>query len=984
MAIKRYDDKVKVSDLTKAPARVNTPNRVLSPKQKDYVKKLGYTPTEIPEFRSDKKPTGIVDQVFDILGRPVSGVSSGVSKVYERGRNKETDMGLLNLPIGFAEGLVEGALGDRKQGFSSTISTMASAPENRANPTSKSIDDARGIAGFGLDLVLDPTNLIPIGKGASLIKKGLTKADDALAGGKVASAIAKGASAVRETPLFNKVASSVSRTYGRTEDFVKALDDMKMVENRGNQVAEGVNKLLNGTIDKRGLQDLKIDLEGFLKVRGKEGLLDTITKQIDTAFESTKKLGKVDQEELFKTLTKVGADIDTGKTVTNNLAKVTNDYDKLATPVRTIIDETLTPELVQKGLITAEQAQEGSGSYLRYLYQKLGIPEEEGIMTGASKAAKIGSESGALQERMTDVKRFFQAVDNGTLPQNVDQNQLLALRDQFIKIEKASGQKEATSQIQNALELLVGKDNISNIAYQERVARGLVNDASVVAPVTIEQTNRLIERYSFLDWTSNTIAKSFDSEASAKAAGYSLIPNTDAFGNLKGKFVPSAIADDIKGLYNPKSEFAKNLKSATDIWKKLKLYSPFNTATNSRNFVSNIFLNSVVEDGIPLYRMDIYAKASNELEKGGKFYEEARKGGLFLNSFANQEARNQLGKQSGNLLKKANSIIDNGVEIAGRKIPFASTKGARIPYTPVGFGREATEWTESMGKLAQFMYQRNKGKSVEESIRIAEKALFNYSKLPTAIASLRDTMVPFISFKYFATQLAIDTLINRTSKITNFAKGLNAIESVTSDRENERDLPDYIKQNRTLNLRTPWLDEKGNPKYLDLSFLYPFGDVAGGFEPVDFVNPFAKTALELNTNRNFFFNQDIVKPSSTNPALDQLGYAVQQLGPKSPIIPGSADFTKILSALEGKTDQYGRANDLFSTVANSFLGLKAQNIDPQLQRTKNINKNESQQREVTTEINRIKKNQSLTPEQKQQQISGLRQMISQIKQDINR
>lgn len=934
--------------------------KTVSAKQQAYLDKVGFDQQFLPTYRSDTKgKKSTLDKVFELLDRPISGIFTGVSegmRVSSDFRDKlgegnyggaAKDFGAMISGLPQLKGFVEGSVGDRYTSGQALWSQMVDDPKN-----AKMINQIPGGGGYlgkklgmtpaelvqsapvrtfygtGAEALFDPTDIIPIGEAAKALK--------------LDKAVQPATDFIKNSSVFDKVASTVSRSFKRPASFIGADDARSLREAFGSEIASGFNKLLSGNADDKVLKDLAIDLEARL---GKSNELADVVKSLDAAYQASKS-GLVNQEEVFKTVSNV---IEGSKTAQD-----------LAAPVRKLMDNIITPQMVNAGLITEDVAKEGVGSYLHLVYDKLGVPQVDQIPLTKVGSRKIGEEIGITKRRLSDLERFFEAVDGG-----IDVPQLDTIREYkniFEQTVSEIGEAEAIKEFKPLIEGIVGADKLKEIAYNQRVARGLVTDASIIAPDTIEKSLRLLERYSFLDYTAKSLAQDFANDVDAIANGFKKIPEGEKFGNLAGQYVPQYVADDIIGIFSPKQTW---LTKATGTWKKLKLFAPFNTATNFRNMLSNTVLNSLVEDGLPVYRLDIYTQAALELEKGGEMYQDARKAGLFANTFANAEVAQELGAKSDDLLTKIDSAVDKFTNI-----------NFKTPLPGIGAGKEAFSYTEDAGKLAQFIYQvKEKGKTAEEAVQVAEEALFNYNRLPVGMRSIRDQYIPFLSFRYFSAQLAWDTLINRTGKITAFSRAKRGVEGLSADKANDEDLPEWMKEKRSMMLRMPWSDAKGNPKYIDLTYLYPFGDITGGFEPQDILlgNPFLRVPVELGLNQDLYFGKDIVRDGMTPGQANQarLQHIFNQLGPKSPIIPFTREFDKISDAVAGRPDYAGRDQSVSSTLLDIFLGIKARDVDPAEQKIKNQTSFDRSIQDIDNEISRIKRDQSLSQRQRDEQIQEL-------------
>lgn len=533
---------------------------------------------------------------------------------------------------------------------------------------------------------------------------------------------------------------------------------------------------------------------------------------------------------------------------------------------------------------------------------------------------------------------------------------------------------QVSNMIEPRLRELLG-DDFKKFALEGRRSAGLVDEANLVLPESIEQGLRFASTDMMLTKTAE-FAMDFPSESVAKAADFRLIPSTAKYGDLAGKYVPDVVFDDIVGLIEPGGGM---MRQALNNWKKLKLFSPLNFAPNARNMISDMTANSLVEGGPSVIRqIALMPKAIDDYWKGGKYTKLLTEKGVFASKYASQEGRRQLASAMG---KQADGGVMDLVTKAADKFTSKSLN-TRIPG--VGFGTEAYGYTSDIGKMVQIIHQVEKnGLSIDDAIKMADKATFDYSKLPVSLRKYRDNLMPFMTYKYFAAQLVWDTFINRTGKITKLTHARRAVEGLSEDKANERDLPQYMKDNRAFYFRLPgqFDDQQNNPRYLDMSYLLPMGDL-GGTSPKDLVfgNPFVKTAVEFATNKSMFNDMPIVQDTDmpTEKAKKYALYLATQFGPSAPWMPNNQGDIKLLDAARGKENSQGNKMSLTYEAPARLAGIRTQEVNPKLQRKYNSYDKKDQITELNSKIKKVKKSDD-DPETKKKKIARLKQQIKDIK-----
>jgi len=343
----------------------------------------------------------------------------------------------------------------------------------------------------------------------------------------------------------------------------------------------------------------------------------------------------------------------------------------------------------------------------------------------------------------------------------------------------------------------------------------------------------------------NVVAKKWGSNV--LKSGFEKLPVSKRLGNLSGMYIPKAIFDDIQEILRPTGGLGKKIVAGFKYGKVI-----LNPATHSRNIMSNFILNNF--EGLNPTRLDIYGEAAKQLATKGKWYKEATKEGLGLNTFAAQEIKNILfGPEVGKLKRGTRKVMDKIADLYQKEENFA--------------------------KMAQYIFQRKKGLVPTEAWKVAERATFNYTQVTPFIRKLRESLFgfPFITFTYKVTPQVLKTVIKSPTKISNIGKIKTAIENLSpiSVREAEREAqPDYIRNG--LFIRIPKKDKYGRNLYFDLTYIVPFGDIVSGqffsaegraTTPAQAVFgkfPLLNTIKELSENKDFF-GRDIVRGDSIEP-----------------------------------------------------------------------------------------------------------------------
>jgi hypothetical protein len=914
----------------------NTPR--LTTSQKRYAAETGFKTRTLPQNRYESPTTDFIGGAIDFINRPMSGVLNYLNRqaidVGNAVFNNDIGAGLRAgakalFPIlgagDFAEGMT-----DKRVSGENLIDTVLDRPQVQSGLKQSGLQTfannpvIRAGAGLATEIAADPLTYISIGQIAKA-----TKLDDVL------KPIGK---AITDSPQLGNALKKLG--IGLPKEYKAATAIARKGEAAGDDIAMVLKEVMEGTtkVDSKKYKQMK-DVLAFATQASDNapgvfqklsGSIDNLAKELDN-LEATTKLPR--KEIMNMVQSAVSKEV------------IDPRFDKAAKAWGEMMD-TVGGELVAKGLISPEQVSD-FGTYFHKVYNQSQAIADPNIITKQG-GIKMGEAGDILKQDISDAERILELKQKAMVGE--DKQAWSYLKKAFNQYrEDYLPTKASDMAIRDTIDKFPGFDAFG-YAGEARKAAGLVTDrASDVFANTVQKqfkvmaTDRLYKQLGQYAVEPSNTAK----VGELLQRGYKQLSNSPDFGALAGKYMPGYMVDDLEGILSPKIGW---MDKALGWWKKGKLFSPGNFATPLRNNISNIMLNSVVEDGLPVYRMDIYAQALSELKNGGRYLSEFKQAGGGLTGVMKSEI-DVIGKQAG-----VGSKLDRIFK----------------PMMNVQAG------SEELAKLSQFIWQRKKGKTVEEALRIAEKATFDYSTVPNLVRQFGNNFMPFISFKYLATELAVDTLINRTGKLTVYDKGKRAIENITAEEEGQP-LPQWMQDNRTMQMRTPFTDEQGNRLFQDWTYMFPFGDITGGYNMADLAlgNPFLRAAVELGSGQNLYYNQPITDSNLPDEQWkDRVKYLVQNIGPATPLMPGSRQQDKLLSA--GKPDKYGNVRNTSSALLDVFGGIKLKSIDYKKQGELNKLKNKSNINSIKSEITKTKKDESLSDREKEEKIKKLELMLQEL------
>lgn len=416
-----------------------------------------------------------------------------------------------------------------------------------------------------------------------------------------------------------------------------------------------------------------------------------------------------------------------------------------------------------------------------------------------------------------------------------------------------------------------------------------------------------------------------------KYENFKPLPPSTKLGPLSKAMVDPYIWDDLNQMVIIENEWVRAWDGLIRLWKTGKVV--YNPATQVRNMLSNTILADLA--GLNPHRVDIYAEAARDLLKKSGYYKEVKEKTTLLGTeWAGAEIKQFLSEAgqwtTGDFSVKTASTFKKVLDIPGKTY----------------------QGVEQFFKLAVYINERKGGATIKDAAKHAEKYIFNYQKIPPAIRWAKRWYSPFITFTYKALPRVAETAVRQPWKLAKYLVLMKVVEEITrrmhgeSDEEVEREkrvLPNYMRKKvlpgQLGHLRVPYKDKYGRSKYLDLTFILPWGDIGeqwGQGElpfplravPRPFMPnmPFYMIPAEWGFNEVFFTGQELIlKSDDWTEASAKIGKQVwRQLVPS---LAGSYGYNKIMAAWHGERDWAFRDRSLGEALFDSFLGIKLRSID---------------------------------------------------------
>lgn len=401
----------------------------------------------------------------------------------------------------------------------------------------------------------------------------------------------------------------------------------------------------------------------------------------------------------------------------------------------------------------------------------------------------------------------------------------------------------------------------------------------------------------------------------------------------------------------------KTYDTAMNAWKMGKTI--LNPAYHVRNVLSNQILNSMQTNRNIMRVIPSYIKTATTFRKSNPLYKEAVEIGLIRRKYVGGMVDEFLDEG----LKKKEGWLGN------------IKKGWDKVSTPP---KELQNWAEDTAKLDVYSFFRNKGKSAEEAMDLAEEAIFSPYRLNPEELKNVSRAIPFYSFFRQAFPFTAKTYVNRPNQIKQFASYKKGVESLSPGEKEKERRPEYAKDY----VRLPKKDKEGDSAYFDPTYTYPFGQFAdfGGEGKLPFglgLNPIIGEGAQQFANRDFYFNKDIKTSNIPEKRTKQWQEHLERTAAPQAWVTGKY---KVAPAIRGDVDYAGRKRSVPMSILDAF-GLKMSILRPEEQAKFDSWDKQTKLKSITKEQQTIMRDKRIPPAEKKEQIQKLfevrREVLSQ-------
>lgn len=379
----------------------------------------------------------------------------------------------------------------------------------------------------------------------------------------------------------------------------------------------------------------------------------------------------------------------------------------------------------------------------------------------------------------------------------------------------------------------------------------------------------------FLDGFVKKYGKGLDEFKSVDDAvknGYTLIKEKGNFGKELGyvsKYDGALIRDSISPEFQTINMLAKatGFDAITSLFKRsvTGLFAPFHI----RNYVSGNIQNFEVlgKDVFNPKNIAVGQKIAYLMGKGAKIPAETITLGGKTTKFADV-MKPFVDRFSGDTFYNNDFLnaIDKGAEL--KQVQGAFSKGAlKETAKTLGLGQEAIpfkvgravgQFIEHQQKATAYVTALSQGKKIDEALRLAEAAGFDYRALTRFESQIMRRIVPFYSFTRKNIGLQLKTLGENPQRINQVMKFFSNMGEPLSEEE-KKNLPNYLQE--SIGIKLP--DTKEGLKQYISSFGTPieaFTQLFGSnpiLRTISQMNPIIKAPIEIGIGKDSFRQRDL-------------------------------------------------------------------------------------------------------------------------------
>jgi len=348
--------------------------------------------------------------------------------------------------------------------------------------------------------------------------------------------------------------------------------------------------------------------------------------------------------------------------------------------------------------------------------------------------------------------------------------------------------------------------------------------------------------------------------------------NTQAIGmrqvkgvdELKGLMFPERIAEALERVHKPLfninelNNLASRYKGLISFWKRMTLtiFPEYHT----RNIIGN-FWNNYVVAGLsdPKY----YIRAGFLQKMFDKNPLQAEKFWMITEAGEKVNGKQLMDEMREHGLLKTGAVSKETNEALADQVRGANINPLSSRFAPIRAGKKIGETIEDNGKIAHYLFMRQKGYSPMDSVLSAKAALFDYGQLTEFEKNVLRNVFPFYSWSKNNIPLQLKGILTQPGKYSKIAKGKEEFEEQAGTRKTSvKWMPEWMQD--SLPVIIARMPEKEQYKVFLLMNWLPAGDlnkILSQDELFKFIGsslePFSKETIQQIMGKDIYLEKDI-------------------------------------------------------------------------------------------------------------------------------
>lgn len=345
-----------------------------------------------------------------------------------------------------------------------------------------------------------------------------------------------------------------------------------------------------------------------------------------------------------------------------------------------------------------------------------------------------------------------------------------------------------------------------DLSYDERIALGMIEDATFVISRTIAEQNVLLQKAKVLQSLADNFASDVEIEGYIRISDATVKKGLKKYGPLSGKWVHPDVKREMDYARIVDEEMGKMEKFLYPMIDHLKVnLTVKNPVTHIYNIASNLLLSSLNGDLLHVGKV-LNMRASNP----SKFKELVRTANKYgLNSYLDDFEKAELQLNPDRTTNIAATIWKNLYMAKDSKTGDAV--------------RNLYDWEDKIFKIASFYKLTEQGLDEKSAFKEAMNVYVDYSTpLPAGLRVLdKSGLMPFLHYQYKSTPAVAKVMAKHPVRTLLLATGAASLGLTSFQNDDEElKLPEWANDKFNLLGIAEWLD-LGNGYYLNAGRMIP-------------------------------------------------------------------------------------------------------------------------------------------------------------------